>query len=92
MRGLSFGLIVGERHRRQILDCRVGLRPSGAFVLAIERRTSSIAVDIDFEDRGVMDEPIHGGERHGGVWEDLAPGAERLIGCNQRWNGVRSGR
>ena len=30
-----------------------------------------------------MDEAIDGGERHGLVWEDLAPFAEWLIGGDQ---------
>src|SRR5271169_1733496 len=46
----------------------------------VDRLFSSIAVDIHFEDRSVMDEAVDRGERHGGVGEDLAPFAERLVG------------
>jgi hypothetical protein len=30
-----------------------------------------------------MNESVDGGERHGLIWKDLAPFAERLIGCDQ---------
>ena len=35
---------------------------------------------LHIEDRGVMDETVDGGERHGGVWKDLPPCPEWLIG------------
>jgi hypothetical protein len=53
---LSWLLIVGARHGFEVFDCRVSLRPSGALVFAVECRASAIAVDVDFEDRGVVDE------------------------------------
>ena len=52
-------------------------------MLAVECGAASIALDVHLEDGGVMDEAIDGGERHGLVWEDLAPFAERLIGSDQ---------
>ena len=52
-------------------------------VLALERGATAVAVDVDFEDRGVMDEAIHRCQRHGGVREDLAPCPEWLIGGDQ---------
>jgi len=42
-------------------------------------RRGAVAVDVDFEDSGVMGEAIHSGKRHGGVREDLSPSPERLI-------------
>ena len=48
-------------------------------LFAFECGAAAETVDVDFEDRGVMDEAIDSGERHGGVWKDLSPGAERLI-------------
>src|ERR1039457_2498735 len=44
------------------------------------RRAAPIAVDVYFEDRGVMNKAIDGGERHGGIRKNLAPGAEWLVG------------
>jgi hypothetical protein len=41
---------------------------------------AAIAVDIHFEDRGVMDQAIDGGEAHGLIREDFAPFAECLVG------------
>ena len=81
--GPSCGLIVGQRHDIEILDCRVTLRPPSAFLFAFECNTAAVAVDIDFEDRRVMDEAIDGSQRHGWVREDLAPSPERLIGGDQ---------
>ena len=57
---------------------------SGALLFAFEGRASTITVDVDFEDRGVVNEAIDGGERHGGIREDLAPCAERLVGGDER--------
>jgi len=52
-------------------------------LFAFECDAASVAVDVDFEDRGVMDEAIHGGERHGGVWKTF-PHARRLVGRDER--------
>src|SRR5208283_5421393 len=76
---LSLSLIVGARHSFEVLDCRVALWPSGALVFAFERGAAAEAVDVDFEDRGVVDEAIDRGEGHGGIWKDLSPCPERLI-------------
>src|SRR5204863_3777497 len=62
--------------------CRVRWWPPRP-TLAVECGAASIALDIHLEDGGVMDEAVDGGERHGLVWEDLAPVAERLIGGDQ---------
>ena len=59
------------------------LGSSNALLFAFERRAATIAVDVDFEDRGVMNKAIDGGERHGGIRKNLAPGAERLIGRDE---------
>src|ERR1019366_4373240 len=80
---LNLSLIVGERHGAQVLDCRVALRWTSALVFALEGGASPITVDVDLEDRGVVNEAIDGGERHGGIWKDLAPSTERLIGGDQ---------
>ena len=63
---LIFGLIVAQRHHVEIFDCRVALRPSGALLLPLECGATAVAVDVDLEDRGVMDEVVDCGERHGG--------------------------
>ncbi len=52
------------------------LRPSGALVFAFECGAAAIAVDVDLEDRGVVDEAIDGGERHSGIGKDLSPSSE----------------
>ena len=44
---------------------------------------SSIAVDVHFEDRGVMDEAVYGRECHSFAGKDLSPFAKRLIGGDQ---------
>ena len=77
---LSFGLIVGERQRAEVADCRAIWWPPGAFVFSFEGSASPVAVDVDFENRSVMHEAIDGGESHGGIREDLPPCTERLIG------------
>ena len=43
----------------------------------------AVALDIHLEDGGVMDEAVDGGERHGGIGEDLAPFAEGLVGGDE---------
>jgi hypothetical protein len=55
----------------------------GALVLSLEGVASPVAVDIDFEDRRVMDETIDGGQGHGRIGEDLAPLAEWLVGGDE---------
>src|SRR5450631_1288977 len=71
----------GRRLGISFLDCRVGSWPTTT-ALSIEGLATAIALDIHLQDRGVMDEAIDGCERHGLVWEDLAPFAEWLIGCD----------
>src|SRR3954469_20136991 len=80
---LSFGLIVAGRHSTKILYGGVGLRPSRALLLAFKCDAPTVAVDVDFEDRCVMDKTVHRGKRHGGIWKNLAPGPEWLIGGDQ---------
>src|SRR5437764_9673502 len=75
--------MVAERQWIEFLDCRVLLRPSNALLFAFERRAATVTVDVDFEDRGVMNEAIDSGERHGGIRKNLAPGAERLVGRDE---------
>jgi hypothetical protein len=52
--------------------------------LSLERDAAAVALDIHFEDGGVVDKPVDGGERHGGIGEDPIPLTERLICSNQR--------
>lgn len=49
-------------------------------MLAIDGGTASEAVDVHFEERGVMNETVNGGECHGWVREDLSPFAKGLVG------------
>src|SRR5581483_2581435 len=62
--------------------CRVRWWPSRT-AFSVERGASAIALDVHLNDGGVVNETIDGGERHGGVREDLVPFAERLIGGDQ---------
>ena len=80
----SLDLIVAERQTSRVLGCRVGGRAPRAFVLALQRRPPPVAVDVDFEDRCVVDQPVHRRQRHRRIGEDLAPRAKRLIGSDQR--------
>src|SRR5271165_6768842 len=82
---LSLSLIVGARHSFEVLDCRVALWPSGALVFAFERGAAAEAVDVDFEDRGVVDEAIDRGEGHGGIWKD------RLLAVRRGWEPAYAG-
>jgi hypothetical protein len=43
---------------------------------------ASIAFDVHFEARRVVDKPIHSGERHGGVRKNARPFAKWIIGSN----------
>ncbi len=56
----------------------VDRRPSGT-PLSVEGRFSTVALDVHLQDRGVMNEPIDGGEGHRMVGEDASPFAERLV-------------
>ena len=76
---LSFRLIVAGRQKTEVLRCRVVCRSSLSVVLPSYGGAASIAFDVHLKERGVMDKPIDRGERHGRVWEDLAPFAEGLI-------------
>ena len=51
---------------------RVHGRPAGT-AFAVERGATSIALDIHFENGGMVDQAIDRGERHGPVWKDLSP-------------------
>ena len=46
-------------------------------------RPAAVALDVEFEDVGAVDEAVDGGDGHGVAAEDLAPGAERLVGDHQ---------
>ena len=83
------GTIVARKSFVEV-DCR-GASISGSFgcrvrgrsswtTFAFERGPPAIAFDVHLDDGGVMDEAIDGGERHGGVREDLVPFAKGLIG------------
>src|ERR1700756_892797 len=82
--GTTFLSVAGfdVAERQSTLDCRVRWWPTGT-ALAVECGAASIALDIHFEDGGVMDEAVDGCQRHSLVWKHLAPFAERLIGGDQ---------
>ena len=46
-------------------------------------RPAAVALDVEFEDVGAVDEAVDGGKGHGVAAEDLAPGAEGLVGDHQ---------
>jgi len=77
-------MTVEQRHRFEILDCRVPLWPSGAFLFTFECGTAAVAFDVYFEDRCVVNQTIDSGQCHGGIWKNLAPGAKGLICSDQR--------
>ena len=52
---------------------------------------ATIAVDVHFEDRGVVHDAIDGGERHGLVGEDFSPFAEGLVGSDEHGSALVSG-
>ncbi len=62
-----------------VFACRAGRR-SFRCLAALDSGPASVAFHVELEDRGVMDEPVDGGERHGGVGEDPVPLAEGLVG------------
>ena len=72
------------------LDCRLGRRSAGA-AFAFEGGTAAVAFDVHLEDGGVMNQAIDDGQRHRLVGEDLAPFAERLVGCDQQGTPLVSG-
>ncbi len=47
---------------------------------ALDCGFAAIAFDVHLEDGCVVDEAVDGGECHGGIWEDLSPLAEGLVG------------
>jgi hypothetical protein len=67
--GLSFGVIVARRHGAAVFDCRRSGWPAGALLFSFKGGAAPVAVDVHFEDRGVVDETIDGGERHRGIPE-----------------------
>ena len=76
-------LIVAARHNVAVLDCRVLRGPSRALLFSFQRGAAPVAVDVHFEDRGVVHEAVHCGERHSGIWKDLRPFAKGLVGCDE---------
>jgi hypothetical protein len=55
-------------------DCRCAVSAGGA---------ATVALDVEFEDGGVMDEAVDGGDGHGRLGEDALPGREGLVGGDQ---------
>jgi len=55
-------------------------------VLSLECGTAAVAVDVDFEDRRVMNEAIDGGERQGGIADHCRLPLFRM----GRWLGLAS--
>jgi hypothetical protein len=65
-----------DNHEDPLIVARVGGRPTPRVV---DRILSAMAVDVHFEDRGVMNEAVYGRERHGLVGEDFSPFAKGLV-------------
>jgi len=60
----------------------LGERPSGSALFA-QGGALSVAFDVEFADRCVMDSPVDRGECHGGIGKDLVPLAKGLVGGDQ---------
>ena len=67
-----------DNHDDPLIVARVGGRAGSTGV--VDGFLSPIAVDVHFEDRGVMHDTIDGRERHGLIGEDFSPFAEGLVG------------
>jgi hypothetical protein len=57
-------LIVAERQSGDAFDCRVLWWPPSAMLFSLDSGTAPVAVDIHFEDGCVVNETVHGCERH----------------------------
>jgi hypothetical protein len=75
-------LIVAARRSGVGRDCRVGRR-SAAAAFAFERVAAAVALDVHFEDGGVVNEAVDDSDRHSPIWENLAPLAKGLVGSDQ---------
>src|SRR5262245_8747122 len=62
-----------------VLGCCVRWRTT-ASTFSVEGGFAPIALDIQFQDRGMVDEAVYGRQRHSLIGEDAPPLAERLIG------------
>ena len=71
LQGVIEGFDVVARQSGVGRDCRVDRRPATAS-LAFERRAAAVALDVHFEDGGVMDEAVNDGDRHCLVAEHAA--------------------
>src|SRR5215469_15723550 len=67
----------------ELLWCRVCGRPT-ASTLTIEGCLAAVALDVHFDDCGVVYEAVDGRQRHGLVGKDATPLAEWLVGRNQQ--------
>lgn len=56
---------------------------AGRPALSLDGLAATTALDVHFEDRGVVDEPVDGGQRHGVIWKDPPPLPEGLVGGDQ---------
>jgi hypothetical protein len=85
----------GQRSRRRPATSRYdgcAVLPSiGWAALAFERGFPAITLDVHFQDRGVVHEPVDSRQRHGLVGEDLSPFAEGLIGRDQQGSAFIAG-
>ena len=70
------------RQSGRSFDCRVLWRASRASGF-VDGLPAAIAVDVHFEDRGVVRKAVYGGQRHGLAGKDLSPFAEGLIGGDE---------
>ena len=69
---------------RDDLNETIRLRgPSRALLFSLDGAPPTVAVDVHFKDRGMVDEAVDSGERHCGVGEDPAPFSKGLVGGDQ---------
>src|SRR4051794_34280660 len=81
--------------RRGLLLVAVALAVADAVRFSRHATSSSpapITFDVHLEDGGMVDEAIHGGERHSGIRKDADPVAEGLICRNHQAAAFVSGR
>lgn len=78
-------------NQRRIVDCREGCGPT-PLPFVLQGRPAPVTLDVHLKDRGVVNESINGGKRHGGVREDPVPFTEGLVGGDQEGAALVSGR
>lgn len=72
----------GEERRSVLL----GAPLFGAGCVELLGLLQAVALGIDLDDLGSVDEAVDESDHAGGVWEDLAPFGECLIGAQEQWS------